>query len=142
MVRMLICAIVATMTTYGCWVWSERQMHAARVRRDQPKRLRRAHAGLHVGWTGLMTLLVWAGFMDNVRLLGEYPFGRLAVSLLAGAALVGCGAFCSVLWWSARARDGASRPPLWMRLNPIGQQMLFSLFSGAAFHHSAWGGPP
>lgn len=142
MLRILISACVAAITTYGCHVWQKRQSLASGGAYPRADKWRWIMLSLELVWTGLMTMLVWAGFMDPVRSLGAYPFYRLGVSLLLGGGFVVLGSLWAVAAVGLTAGGDVRKLPIWRRVNPMGFQMLSIMFTGLVFQHSGWGGPP
>lgn len=138
----LISAIFAIVTTCGAYAWQARQSRAEGAPLPERGQIHRLLLLMHVVWAALMTVVVWIGFMDPVRSLGSYPFYRLGVSLLIGGGFVATSSLWAVAAVALLAGKDVPKRPLWRRINPMGFQMLFIMFSGLAFQHSGWGGPP
>lgn len=139
MLSILICAFVAAATTYACWLWQLRQLREKDG--GEPSGTgRRLLQGLLVGWTGLMTPLLWISFVDPIRPPETFPLLRLGASLLVGGAFVAVGSLWAVL--AHRLLGNAPKVPVWRALNPIGIQVLLIMFSGLALQSHLLGGHP
>lgn len=141
MLSVIVCVCVAVVTTLGCHVWHERQLKAAGAAYQDIGWAHKALIVMELLWIVMMTLLIWMGFVDKVG-PEAYSFRRLGLSLLLGGGFVVVGMLGATAMVRLGSAEGAIRYPLWRRIHPHAFQLLFLLFSGAAFQHSGWDGAP
>lgn len=142
MLRIGIAVIVSACMTFLVMFWLDRQLRSAgRLHKPKDKWCIMLLC-LQLSWTMMWALMIWVGFLEPVRDLTAYPFKRLFVSMLVGLGMVAGGLLIGRLWTVVHGPEDAAKLPVWRRANPMGCQLIFILFSGLAFVHRWWGGPP